>query len=76
MEKMKLEVGDVVQLNPYTVKNKMFSACYMTITEPKDWGAQGYVQSLGSNGNSGGQAYYRAQWIEMEYSGRAVWSVA
>ncbi|MGC4002838.1 MAG: hypothetical protein QM811_06790 [Pirellulales bacterium] len=38
----------------------------MTVTEPKPWGAQGYVQSLGENGEIGGQAYYRATWGEME----------
>ena len=43
--------GDVVQLNPETVKNKMFAGCLMVVTEPKSWGAQGYVQALGENGN-------------------------
>jgi len=72
IEGTKLEEGDVVQLAP-TVGNKMFGTCMMTITEPKAWGAQGYVQGLGQNGEIGGQAYYRAKWEEMELVGRAVW---
>jgi hypothetical protein len=66
-----LQKGDVVQLNEKAV-NPMFHYCFMTITEPKSWGAQGFVQSLGSNGEPGGRAYYRAKFEEMEYVGKAV----
>lgn len=62
-----------MQLNPKTVKNKMFAACIMVVTEPKSFGAQGYVQGLGENGEPGGQAYYRATWEEMEIVGVAEW---
>ena len=75
MTEKELNVGDVVQLNPETVKNKMFAGCMMTVTEPKKWGAQGYVQALGENGEPGGQAYYRANWDEMELVGVAQWMV-
>jgi hypothetical protein len=75
MTERELNVGDVVQLNPETVKNKMFAGCMMTVTEPKKWGAQGYVQALGENGEPGGQAYYRANWEEMELVGVAQWMV-
>lgn len=68
-----LQEGDVVQLSPATVKNPMFAACTMVVTEPKPWGAQGYVQSLGEGGAPGGEAYYRATWEEMEYVGRIAW---
>jgi len=71
----KLEVGTLVQLNSETCRNRMFAACIMTVTEPKPFGAQGYVQSLGSNGEPGGQAYYRAEWVEMEVVGKAEWVV-
>jgi hypothetical protein len=64
-EKAQLPVGIVVQLNPETVRNPMFAGCFMTVTEPKSWGAQGYVQSLGADEKPGGQAYYRATWEEM-----------
>ena len=69
-----LLAGDVVQLNPETVGNKAFTGCMMVITEPKKFGAQGYVQSLGEDrDNAGGQAYYRAKWEEMELVGKATW---
>ena len=52
----------------------MFAACLMVVTEPKSWGAQGYVQGLGENGKQVGQAYYRATWEEMEATGgKAPW---
>jgi len=70
----KLKEGMVVQLSP-EVGNPMFAGCYMTITEPKGFGAQGYVQSLGENKKPGGQAYYRANWDEMEIVGYACWMI-
>lgn len=73
MEKQELKNGQLVQLNPETVVNKMFSACFMVVTEQKVFGAQGYIQGLGSDGNPGGQAYYRAKWEEMELVGMAEW---
>jgi len=73
-KKLHIRVGAVVQLSP-TVKNPMFACCMMTITEMKEWGAQGYVQALGEDGKQGGQAYYRAKWEEMEFVGLAVWEV-
>lgn len=75
MEKIELKEGDVVQLSPFDVGNPMFSGCMMVVTEPKEWGAQGYVQGLGADGQPAGQAYYRAKWDEMEFVGKAVWAV-
>jgi len=46
----------------------------MTVTEPKSWGAQGFVQALGENGEIGGKAYYRAKFEDMELVGKAVWA--
>lgn len=71
---MEMKKGMVVQLSP-EVGNKMFACCMMTVSEVKEWGCQGYVQSLGHKGEPGGQAYYRANWEEMEYVGKAVWEV-
>lgn len=68
-----MPIGTIVQLNPETTKNVMFRGCLMVVTEPKSFGAQGYVQSLGSDGQAGGQAYYRASWEEMEVVGKAEW---
>jgi hypothetical protein len=59
MDKIELKPGDVVQLNPETCRNPMFAACFLTVTELKTWGVQGYVQGLGQDGKPGGQAYYR-----------------
>jgi hypothetical protein len=74
MRAFELSVGQIVQLNPETTKNRMFAGCLMTVTEPKGWGAQGYVQALGENGEPGGQAFYRATWEEMEpTTGFAPW---
>ena len=71
MKVSQLKVGDLVQLDPETVQDKMFAACFMIVTELKDFEAQEYV--LGMDGNPGGQAYYRATWEEMEFIGKAEW---
>jgi hypothetical protein len=73
MLETELKPGDLVQLNPETVGNKAFAGCIMVVTEPKPWGAQGYVQALGTRETMGGQAYYRANWNEMEIVGSAEW---
>lgn len=72
-----IKEGDIVQLTP-DVGNKAFACCLMVVTEPKPWGAQGYVQSLGEAADApGGQAYYRAKWEEMEPTGgRVRWEAA
>lgn len=75
MNKKGLRAGDLVQLDPVTTKNRMFAGCFMTVTEVKEWGAQGYVQALGEGGQPGGQAYYRSKWVDMEYVGHAAWVV-
>lgn len=74
MQAMVLKKGTVLQLNPETVKNKAFTACFLIVTECKDWGVQGYVQALGTTRDApGGLAYYRATWDEVEVCGCAVW---
>lgn len=73
MEKTdKLEKNMVVQLSP-EVANPAFACCFMVVSEPKSWGAQGYVHALGTRDGPGGLAYYRAKWEEMEYVGVAKW---
>lgn len=66
-----LTIGDIMQLNPdpAITRNPMFCACLFVVSEPKQFGAQGYVQGLGENDQSAGQAYYRANWSEMEPTG-------
>lgn len=68
MKPQKLIFGEIVQLSP-DAGNPMFAYCFMTVTEPKEWGAHGYVQALGEDGKPGGAAYYRARWDEMEPTG-------
>lgn len=75
MVERELKEGEVVQLSPIACRNPMFGGCMMVVTEPKPWGAQGYVQALGQDGEMGGQAYYRATWEEMEFVGLTAWSV-
>jgi len=68
MKKSELHIGDVVQLAPQEdVEDDLFAGCFMTVTEPKSWGAQGFVQIPGK-----GQAYYRCNHERMELIGRAV----
>lgn len=73
-EESKLESGSVVQLSPQ-VGNPAFAGCFMIVTELKDFGAQGFIQSLGTRETPGGQAYYRAKFEEMEPIGKAVWVI-
>lgn len=55
----------------------MVAYCFLTVTEPKPFGCQGYVQMTGENGQPGGEAYYRPTWEEMsEPIGMAEWVVA
>lgn len=76
MEPRDLKVGEIIQLDPTTTANRMFAGCLMIVSEPKSFGCQGYVQSLGEGGNPGGQAYYRAIWTEMwPTGGTAPWLI-
>jgi hypothetical protein len=76
MEASELIPGTLVQLSPETCGNPMLAGCFMVVTEPKSFGAQGYVQATGENGKMGGLAYYRAKFEEMEVVGRAEWVAA
>ena len=71
-----LVIWEIVQLSPETGSNPMFFGCLMVVSEPKPWGAQGYVQSLGQDEKPGGQAYYRVKWDDMEPTGgMAAWVI-
>lgn len=71
MEPRKLEVGDVVQIDP--LHDDVFGACFMQVTEPKSWGAQGFVLVLPGENKPKGQAFYRCKFENMEYVGKAAW---
>lgn len=64
-----LEKGDVVQIDP--AHDERFGGCFMVVTEPKSFGAQGYVSAPGAKG----LAYYRCNWEAMHKIGRAEWVV-
>lgn len=72
MQPIELQPGDVMQLSP-ECRNPMFAGCMMTVSDPKSWGAQGYIQMTGRGGKPGGAAFYRAMWDEMESVGKAAW---
>ncbi len=73
MQPRELKIGEIVQIDPAHTDSRdgqCFGACLMVVTEPKPWGAQGYVQNAGQTG----QAYYRCKWEHMEPTGgMAVW---
>lgn len=62
MDARELKVGEVVQINPES--DPRFAACLMVVSEPKSWGAQGYVVGPGSDRS--GQYYYRCKFEDME----------
>ena len=62
-------IGQIAQVNP---EYEMFGGCMVVITEQKDWGIQGYVQSAGVPG----QQYIRLKHKDFELTGgEAVWVV-
>ena len=73
MNKNDLGACNVVQIDPQNKTNPMFGGCFLIITEVKDWGVMGYVQSLGEDMKIGGQAYIRLKWEDIEPVGEATW---
>jgi len=66
MNKRELRVGEVVQIDP--AHDDVFGGCFMQVTVPKTWGAQGFVKVPG-----GGFAHYRCSFANMETVGAATW---
>jgi hypothetical protein len=74
MTPRELAVGEIVQIDPALDRDgkQWFGGCLMVVTESKSWGAQGYVQSAGVDG----QQFYRCQFEHMEPTGgTAPWQV-
>ena len=69
MKPTPLQIGDIVQINPE--HDEIFAACIMVVTEPKPWGAQGYVTIPHAEGSA--RAYYRCKYENMELVGKAEW---
>jgi hypothetical protein len=67
-----IQVGDVVQLAP---GDHAFSYCFVTVTEVKTWGIQGFVAIPTGRGEMPGQAYTRVKWADMTKVGKADWII-
>ena len=68
MTPRELKVGEIVQIDPAHdsgLGKQWFGGTLMVVTESKSWGAQGYVQNAGENG----QAYFQCEWEHMEPTG-------
>lgn len=76
MQPRPLEAGDVIQIDPEY--GETFGGSFMIVTEPKSWGAQGYIHvppGFNKDGtkNRGGRAYIRVDFENIEYIGKAAW---
>lgn len=67
MPNPRIRVGSVMQIDPE--HDRRFGACFLTVTELKSWGVQGFVAIPGSDG----AAYYRCAFEHCEYIGQAEW---
>ena len=67
MKDVKLIIGDVVQIDPE--HDEKFGGCFMVVSEPKSWGAKGYISIPGEKG----LAYYLCIFDHMEFIGHAAW---
>ena len=56
------QIGEIVQVDPQTPN---FGGCMVVVTEPKAWGLQGYVQSVGVQG----QHYIRLRHDQVSKTG-------
>lgn len=71
-----LKVGDVVQIAPHGPGVRPgWWGCLMVVTEPKSWGAQGYVLHTTDLSTQPARAFVRVPHEAMELIGRAVWTL-
>lgn len=69
MKPKSLAAGQIVQLNPATVRDTGLAACLLIVFECRDWGIIGYtidVSGPRQNRKTMSNTYYRAAWDEME----------
>lgn len=71
MTRDEVRIGDVVQIRPEG--KGIFPGCFMTVTEVKTWGVQGYILIPVSRDKRPGVAYYRATWETIALIGHAEW---
>lgn len=71
MEKRVLKEGDVVQLKP----EHKFGGMLVVVTEPKEWGCQGYLMSEYNFEavRYNGIAFVRPTFADFEYVGTIQW---
>jgi len=69
--KQVVRVHDVVQIDP--AHDSVFGACFLVVTEVRDWGVIGYVRVPGQ-GDKGGDAYYRVKFEHIGWIGPAEWA--
>ena len=71
MEKIDLKIGDVVQLKP----DHDFGGMLVVVTEPKEWGCQGYLMSQFNFEavRYKGVAFVRPKFEDFEYIGKIQW---
>lgn len=72
MKKIELQLGDIVQLSP---EHEKFPGFLLVVTEPKEWGAMGYLMSQFQFDATRfkGVAYLRAKFEEFEFVGKIHW---
>lgn len=69
-----LQKGYICQISP-DFEVRPFAGCFLVVTDPRPWGAIGYVQSLGQDNEPGGQAYVRVKLEDLVLVGAAEWIV-
>jgi hypothetical protein len=74
MEKRELEEGDIIQINP---KIGRYAGFFLIVTEPKSWGAQGYLLHYEDfmATRYKGRAFLRVRFDEIEFCGKSQWIV-
>lgn len=72
MEKRELCIGDVIQIDP-NFEGCFFKGAFMLVTDPKPWGAVGFVACQFTRPSLPEHAYFRVTWEHMAYIGHAAW---
>ena len=72
MKEIQLKEGDILQISPIHPK---FPGFFLIVTEPKSWGAQGFLVSSRNFEavKFKGRAFLRVKFEEVEYCGKVYW---
>jgi hypothetical protein len=66
VEPRTLQKGEVVQISP-EYPDPCFGGCFLVVTEPKSFGAMGYISGVGQTKDEPGGIYWlrvKYEWIE------------